>query len=441
MAVKHMPYSLFLDSADPKHPASRYSYVMCMPVETIEAKGSDVTVTNWDQRLTLNGNPLDILEDRLSSWMEKTKPIKNLPPFQGGAAGLFSYDLCRYLENIPEIPKAEKNVPDMAIGIYDQVISFDSLTKKTHILTHARNEQEAAKKRTHLINLVTKKIDAPKYKPQNPPLKWSSNFDKKGYCRAVQKVIDYIYAGDIFQANIAQSFKAPKPQGFDPFIHYLHMRKCNPAPFACYMNIDDIKISSTSPERFINVKNGIIETCPIKGTRARSENAAQDQACKTELLKSAKDRAENTMIVDLLRNDLAKISTPDSVEVKELCSLETFASVHHLVSTIRAKLEKHYGPVDILRACFPGGSISGAPKIRAMEIINEIENLYRGAYCGSMGYIGFDGCMDTNILIRTLTFDKNNIILQSGAGIVADSEPEKEYQETLDKASAIIKSF
>jgi para-aminobenzoate synthetase component 1 len=441
LAIKHIPYSLLLDSSDTKHPASRYSYVMCMPVETIEAKNGKTTVTNWEQRLSLTGDPLNIVQSRLSSWIDGAHNLKGLLPFQGGAAGLFSYNLAKSFEKMPDNTHTRNTTPDLAIGIYDQVLAFDNLRKRSYIFTHAHNEEEATKKRDHFIELITQKIDAPAYKTQNPPLDWASNFDKQSYCQAVQKTIDYIYSGDIFQANLSQCFTAKRPKDFDPFIHYCHMREVNPAPFSCYMNIGDIKISSTSPERFITIEDDLIETCPIKGTRPRSENIVEDKNNKKELLESEKERAENTMIVDLLRNDLSKICVPDSVEVTKLCELESFTSLHHLVSTIRAKLAKNKTPLDVLRACLPGGSITGAPKIRAMQIIDELENIDRGAYCGSIGFIGFDGSMDTNILIRTLTYDNDTITLQAGGGIVAESEPESEYQETLDKASAILKSF
>ncbi len=442
LAIKHIPYSLLLDSSDTKHPASRYSYVMCKPVETIETKNGTTTVTNWEQRLSLTGDPLDIVQSRLTSWIDGEHNLDSLPPFQGGAAGLFGYDLARSLEEMPDNEHTRNKTPDLAIGIYDQVLAFDNLRKRSYIFTHAHNEEEAIKKRDHFVELITQKIDAPSYETQKPPLDWSSNFDKQSYCKAVQKTIDYIYAGDIFQANLSQRFTTPLPKDkFDPFIHYCHMRKVNPAPFSCYMNIGDIKVSSSSPERFVTVEDGLIETCPIKGTRPRSDNVIEDRNNKKELLESEKERAENTMIVDLLRNDLSKICIPDSVEVTKLCELESFVNVHHLVSTVRAKLAKNKTPVDVLRACFPGGSITGAPKIRAMEIIDELEDTDRGAYCGSIGYIGFDGSMDTNILIRTLTYDDDTITLQAGGGIVAESDPEAEYQETLDKASAIFQSF
>ncbi len=437
--VKHMPYSLLLDSSDRKHPNSRYSFVMCSPIETIEAINGEITVTNWEQKLSITGDPFLLLQSRIKSWICDTKHIPNMPPFQGGAAGLFGYDLGRYLEDLPAIAASCGSVPDMAVGIYDQVLAHDHLLKKSYIFTHARSEDEAVKKREFLIELFSKDIKAPKYKANK--LDWSSNFDKKSYKEQVQKVINYIHDGDVFQANISQRFDAELPDDFDPFIHYLHMREVNPAPFSAYMNIGNIKIASTSPERFITARDRNVETCPIKGTRPHVSDFTQDCAYKKELSSSEKDRSENTMIVDLMRNDLSKVCEEHSVDVSGLCELETFASVHHLVSTIQAKLSHDKNALDLLRACFPGGSITGAPKIRAMEIIEELEPTRRSAYCGSIGYIGFDDYMDTNILIRTLVYEDNKVSLQTGGGVVADSNPSEEYQETLDKAYAIFNSF
>ncbi len=438
-AVKHMPYSLLLDSADRNHPNSRYSFVMCHPIETIEAKNGEITVTNWEQRLSLTGDPFEVLQSRIKSWVEYSARHPNLPPFQGGAAGLFGYDLGRYLEELPDKSENDTNIPEMVVGIYDQVLAHDHLLKKSYIFTHAHSEDEAIRKREFLIHLLERNVEPPPYTENT--LDWQANFDKDDYCKLIQKTIDYIHEGDIFQANIAQRFDAKLPKGFDPFIHYLHLRQVNPAPFATYMNLGDIKISSASPERFITVKDKRVETCPIKGTRPRSDNVSKDRANKTELQSSEKDKAENTMIVDLLRNDLSRVCDPHSIEVSNLCKLESFASVHHLVSTIRGSLSHKKNPIDLLRASFPGGSITGAPKIRAMEIIEELEPTRRGAYCGSVGYIGFDETMDTNILIRTLTYDKDSVSLQAGGGIVAESSPKEEYQETLDKAQAIFDSF
>lgn len=438
-SLKHLPYSILLDSADRNHPNSRYSFIASMPIETIEAKNNKITVTNWEQKLSLTGNPFEILQERMKSWIPFSSRHPNMPPFQGGAAGLFGYDLGRYLETLPQHAKSITTAPDMAIGIYDQVVAHDHLLKKTYIFTHARNETEAVRKRDHLIDTINQGIDIPEFHPQT--MNWKSNLIKDEYIEKIDQTIRYIYEGDIFQANIAQRFDADLPENFEPFIHYLNMRDINPAPFATYMNVGNVKISSASPERFIVIKDKNVETCPIKGTKPRSDKIMQDRANKSDLQNSEKDKAENTMIVDLLRNDLSRVCTPDSVRVTDLCKVETFASLHHLVSTIKAKLPHNKSAIDLLGACFPGGSITGAPKIRAMEIIDEIEPTKRGAYCGSIGYIGFDGNMDTNILIRTLTYENNRVTLQVGGGIVSDSNPEDEYQETLDKAKAVFQSF
>lgn len=438
-AVKHMPYSILFDSADRNHPNSRYSFAMCMPIETIEAKNGKLTVTNWEQKLSMSGDPLTLLHSRLQAWVSHASRHPNLPPFQGGAAGLFGYDLGRYLENLPNTATDGSSVPDMAIGIFDQVMAHDHLLKKTYLFTHAQNENDAARKRSFLLDLISRDLDIPAYTPCK--LDWQANTDAQKYEANVQKVIDYIYAGDIFQANIAQRFDARLPDDFDPFLHYLHLRTLNPAPFGAYMNIGKVKISSASPERFVTTKDKRVQTCPIKGTRPRAESLREDRANKNDLLSSEKDIAENTMIVDLMRNDLSRVCEAQSIDVTDLCKLESFASVHHLVSTIQAKLRHDKGAIDLLRACFPGGSITGAPKIRAMEIIEEIEPKRRGAYCGSMGYIGFDDTMDTSILIRTMTYEDNHVSLQAGGGIVADSDPKAEYQETLDKAEMLLDSY
>ncbi len=439
LAVKHLPYSLLLDSSDNNHAKSRYSFVMCNPIETISVKDGDITVTNWEQNLTFTSDPFTVLQSRMDSWIKETTHIPNMPPFQGGAAGLFGYDLARYIEELPNKAQNKEKTPDMAVGIYDQVLAHDSLLRKTYMFTHARNEHEAQKKCNFLLEQFSQEYDVPEYKPTK--LNWTSNFNKGEYTKQIQKVINYIHDGDAFQVNLAQRFDADLPDNFDPFIHYLHMRTVNPAPFSAYMNIGNVKISSTSPERFITLQDNKVETCPIKGTRPRSNNREEDRANKQSLQSSEKDNAENTMIVDLMRNDLSRVCEAHSINVTDLCNLETFTKVHHLVSTIKGKLEENKTAIDLLKACFPGGSITGAPKIRAMEIIDELEPNRRGAYCGSIGYIGFDGYMDTNILIRTLTFDKDKVSLQVGGGIVSDSNPKDEYQETLDKAEAILQSF
>ena len=438
-SVEHLPYSLLLDSADLAHKSSRYSFVLSHPIETIETKNGIATLTNWDEQTQEQGDPFEILNRRMKHWRDNVQTINGLPPFQGGAAGLFGYDLGRGIEALPTSAQDNENMPDMAVGIYDSVIAFDHKKNKCWIITHADDEATATKKQNYLLDLIDE-IETPT--PQaSTQLDWTTNFSRTDYEATIQRTIDYIKQGDIFQANIAQRFDAALPENFSPFAHYLRLREINAAPFACYMNLGEIQISSASPERFLQCRRKQVFTQPIKGTRPVSGDPAINEATKETLLNSEKDQAENTMIVDLLRNDLSKVCKAHSIEVSELCALETFASVHHLVSTIRGHLQNDKTAIDLLRACFPGGSITGAPKIRSMEIIEELEPTRRGAYCGSMGYIGFDGTMDTNILIRTLVFERGNVSLQSGGGIVVDSTPADEYQETLDKARAMFRSF
>lgn len=422
-AIHDRPYALFLDSADLKHKNARYSFAMCEPTEVI---------TPVEGR-----NFFEDLAKRIASYQVNT--IEGLPPFQGGAAGYFGYDLGRTIEDIPSIAKESPDLPDAIIGIYDQVFAHDHQSGKSWLITHAHDEGTAKAKQKAFLRIVEKAQPVPVFADTELP--WESNFDALDYQDQVEKVIEYIHAGDIFQANLSQRFDALLPAGFSPFSHYLRLRDVNAAPFACYMNAGEVKISSASPERFLTVSGGGVETRPIKGTRPRSGNAAMEEFYKQELFNSEKDRAENTMIVDLLRNDLSRVCTPESVNVTGLCEIESFARVHHLVSTITGKLQTGKTPLDLLRACFPGGSITGAPKIRAMEIIEELEPTRRGPYCGSMGYIGFDGSMDSNILIRTLVYQGDHVSFQVGGGIVSDSDAGSEYEETFHKADAIFQSF
>ena len=267
----------------------------------------------------------------------------------------------------------------------------------------------------------------------------TSNFSKDGYLQAVRRVIDYIYAGDVFQVNLSQRLLLPARD--DAVSLYRRLRRCDPAPQAGYFDLGDFQILSASPESFLRIRGREVETRPIKGTRPRTGDPAIDRASQAELLASEKDRAENVMIVDLLRNDLSRVCTPESVRVERLCSLEAYQHVLHLVSVVRGRLGEQRSPIDLLRAAFPGGSISGAPKPRAMEIIAELEPTARGAYCGSLGYLGFDGSMDLNILIRTIVSGRGWWQFCVGGGIVAQSSPQQEYEETLHKAAGLIRAL
>jgi para-aminobenzoate synthetase component I len=267
----------------------------------------------------------------------------------------------------------------------------------------------------------------------------TSNFESASYLDTVRRAIDYIHAGDCFQVNLAQRLLYPAKGS--PIDLYLRLRRCNPSPFAGYLDMGDFVLASTSPERFLRVEKGEVETRPIKGTRPRSPDSVQDSSQIRELLDSPKDHAENIMIVDLLRNDLGRVCEYGSVRVPAVCRLETYQFVHHLVSEVRGRLRSDKGPIDLLRAAFPGGSVTGAPKIRAMEIIAELEPTGRGPYCGSLAYLGFDGSMDSNLLIRTCTIGQGWVQFPVGGGIVADSDPQREYDETWDKAQGIIRAL
>jgi para-aminobenzoate synthetase component 1 len=268
-----------------------------------------------------------------------------------------------------------------------------------------------------------------------PPI---PDIDRQTFEKMVARTVEYIYAGDIYQANISQRFRVALPEGYDCLALYARLRRDNPAPFAAYLRFGEVGVVSASPERFLQLQDGKVETRPIKGTRPRGRTPVEDRILAEALAASPKDRAENLMIVDLLRNDLSRVCRPHSVQVPSLFAVESFATVHHLVSTVTGTLAESRNAVDLLRATFPGGSITGAPKIRAMEIIAELERNRRGPYCGSIGYIGFDGAMDTSIVIRTIICAGGIASFQAGGGIVADSEPAAEYQETLDKARALI---
>lgn len=442
--VQHLPYSLFLDSADKDHYNARYSYIACFPMETIESKGGRTMVTSAQIQTSRDEDPFAIVQERMSAHNMSTQTLSGIPPFQGGAAGLFGYDLARRIEKLPSTAKDTPGMIEMGVGLYDKIIAFDHEADKAWIVVQAENKAQADKKYQFVQNMITQSPQTKGFTAED--LEWDSNFSQASYEEMVGDVVQHIKQGDIFQANLSQRFDAKLPHNFCAFSHYKRLRTVNAAPFASYMNLGPIKISSASPEQFLNIStNGTVETRPIKGTIKRSADPAEDKFIKNTLENSEKDRAENTMIVDLMRNDLSKVCEADSIEVTKLCEIESFARVHHLVSTVKGALREDMAPLDLLRACFPGGSITGAPKIKAMEIIDTLEPTRRGPYCGSVGYIGSNSTLDSNILIRTLVYQQsygqNTVSFQAGGGIVYDSNPAAEYQETLTKAEAIFESF
>ncbi|MEQ1890786.1 MAG: aminodeoxychorismate synthase component I, partial [Alphaproteobacteria bacterium] len=369
--------------------------------------------------------------------------LMGLPPFQGGAAGYLGYEMGRYLENVPVPGADDMHLPDMAMGFYDQIIAFDGLDRRAWIIAQdagaAGAPERLARLRAGII--AARALPLPPAQDRPDAGKWTVNFSRKAYERAVERVIEYILAGDIFQANIAQRFAVELGRDFNRFEFYRRLRDVNPAPYAVFLELGEFAIASSSPERFLKIGNGKVEARPIKGTRPRGATPELDRALAQELSASEKDRAENVMIVDLLRNDLSRVCMDGSIKAPSLCELESFASVHHLVSLVTGVLRAGIGPVDVLRAAFPGGSITGAPKIRAMEVISELEPHIRGPYCGSLGYIGFDGSMDMNIAIRTIAMNARQAVFHAGGGIVADSVAAGEYAESLDKARALFTAF
>jgi para-aminobenzoate synthetase component 1 len=451
--LSRLPHCVFLDSAlrDPR--LGRYSFVAADPFDYIEIPPD-------------RGDPLRTLAERLRGLTACHHD--DLPPFQGGAAGLLSYDLGRSLEKLPLPAWDEFAAPALAVGLYDVVVAFDHATDSAWIVSQGlpeldpqrrrrRAAQRAGEMRRWMLEPAgdmscpprcntamagTRKLDHDDLCPQYPVTGLpglTSNFTEAAYLQTVQHGIDYIFAGDIFQVNLAQRLLYPARD--DSISLYRRLRKRNPATFAAYFDLGEFQIVSASPERFLHVSAGRVETRPIKGTRPRTHWPESDLFAACDLQESIKDRAENVMIVDLLRNDLSRVCTADSVRVLDLCRVEVYQTVQHLVSVIEGTLEPENTPLDLVRAAFPGGSITGAPKVRAMEIIAELEPTARGPYCGCLGYLGFDGTLDLSILIRTITAGRGWWQLPVGGGIVAQSVPEREYEETWHKAAGLIRAL
>jgi para-aminobenzoate synthetase component 1 len=446
--LSFLPHLLFLDSAEIHSELGRYSYVAADPVEWIEIA-----------RVEYGGpDPFALIQSCWSRYLRE--PVAGLPPFQGGIAGLFGYGLGHAVERLPRFRIDEFGTPDLAVGIYDWVIAFDHILNRAWLIAPDDNCRKrvlacAACTPSSSHSPASGEIVGMKGPSRDSPaLPWNqlsaqyplphyptvtSDFDRTTYMDTIRRAIEYTHAGDCFQVNIAQRLMAPAPDS--AFGLYGRLREHNPAPFAGYFDLGAFAIASASPERFLRVSDRQVETRPIKGTRPRGITPVEDAERAAELAASTKDRAENVMIVDLLRNDLGRVCEYGSVRVRDVCKVETYRFVHHLVSSVVGKLRADRTPFDLLRAAFPGGSVTGAPKVRAMEIIAELEPTARGPYCGSLGWIGFDGAMDSNILIRTFTIGKGWMQFPVGGGIVADSDPQREYEETLHKAAGLLRAL
>jgi len=421
-------WSVFLDSGYPYTQQGRYDILAAEPKCTLVTRGLETEITQHGKTVVSTENPFDLLQQTLP---EKLSNFENLP-FNGGVLGYFSYDLSRRLERFPILAKDAENIPEMAVGIYHWAVIVDHHKQQSWLVGVELPEQQwlALIKQFSQINPVKNRT------PFQVLSKPQSNMSRAVYQSAFEKIKHYLTEGDCYQVNLTQRFESICTG--HPWQAYQHLRQINAAPFSAYLNLPDVQILSSSPERFLEVQNNKVETKPIKGTRPRKQNLQENQQQIEELRNSPKDRAENVMIVDLLRNDISKTCAEGSVKVPKLFDIETYKTVHHLVSTVTGELPENKHAVDLLKSCFPGGSITGAPKVRAMEIIEEIEPNRRGVYCGSIGYIGFDGNMDTNIAIRTLVYSENKMRFWAGGGIVNDSDVDEEYQESFDKAAAML---
>ncbi|MDC5848569.1 aminodeoxychorismate synthase component 1 [Vibrio europaeus] len=423
--IHQRPWAMLLRSPSRTHVDSRFDILVAEPKATITTLGDESYIITEGVKETSSDNPFELLK-RVQAQILPNLDYSGELPFIGGALGYFSYDLGRRVERMPSLAKQDLVTPDMAIGLYDWALIVDHKEKSAYVVGSGTEE-----KWQWLTTQQEDQVEAFALRGD-----WQSNMTKASYSSKFAQVQEYLRSGDCYQINLAQRFSATY-QGCE-WQAYQKLEGVNQGPFSAFVRTEHGAILSVSPERFLQVKNNDIETKPIKGTRPRSADPQADRNAAYELANAEKDQAENLMIVDLLRNDVGRVAKPGTVHVPKLFDIESFPAVHHLVSTICAKLNDQYSAADLLKVSFPGGSITGAPKIRAMEIIEELEPHRRSAYCGSIGYISRHGRMDTSITIRTLVAEKGKIHVWAGGGLVADSQCEAEYQETLDKLSKIL---
>lgn len=415
----------------------RWSYIAASPFSTI--------IVDTDMKTLIDGHPVQGDPFHLINTALKSFSVRAMgpSPFLGGAVGFFGYEMGGLVETLPR-PKTGATSPSLVVGLYDVIVAFDHHEQKTWVIATGFPQPTDSLRRSHAQDRAQWMIDRIQSRRESQTVpaseKWSAEQSSTDVKNSIQAAINYINAGDIFQANVTQRFIAQKPEGTSPWNLFRQLRKTLPSPFGAYVaGTSNFHVLSASPERFLqSTRSGSVETRPIKGTRPRHEDPAIDKQLAIDLAQSPKDNAENLMIVDLMRNDISRVCESGSVSVPQCCEIETFARVHHLVSVVTGKLRADKSAIDLLRACFPGGSVTGAPKIRAMEIIHELEPAARGPYCGAVAWIGFDGAMDSSIVIRSLTVDGNQVIAQAGGGIVADSDPALEYEEAMVKLRPLL---
>src|SRR6185503_15683245 len=445
--VERDAHTLFLESGGPAAEGARWTILAFDPLWRLEARGGSLWRTTGDTAVALPGDPMAALAE---AWPERIAYDGDTPelPFVSGLAGYLSYDLKDYLERYPHTARAESSLPDLSLGFYDVVWAWDRESGRGWVVStglpqhipSARGEQADLRLGHQWARIVGEHRG--EETPVRPPAVFPrvvSNFTRDGYRRVVERALEHIAAGDIYQVNLAQRFRVESAPAAAAL--YRSLREASPAPFSSLVTTPQGGIVSSSPERFFRIEGNAIETWPIKGTRPRGTTDAEDAAQIAALSASAKDRAENVMIVDLERNDLGRICEVGSVRVPSLCEVSSYANVHHLVSRVEGTLRGDVGPVEILRAVFPGGSITGAPKIRAIQIIDALEPHRRGPYTGAIGYWDARGACDFNIAIRTMVVEAGAASFHAGGGIVADSTPDGEYEETLVKARGMMRAL
>ncbi|WP_375464164.1 aminodeoxychorismate synthase component I [uncultured Methylobacterium sp.] len=439
LRLRRLPGLAFLDSAMRHDTLGRVSILGADPFARFRVRDGAATL---DGR-PMEGGPIAALRACLAPYR-----LPDGAAFPGGAIGYLAYDLGRSLERVAAPARRAGLTDDAAFNLYDTVLVVDHAAGTCRLAATGfpesdpgRREARARERLSRFADLLGAAEADPAPPARAETLVWRSNFTRAAYEAAVEAVRDYIRAGDIYQANIAQRFTAALPQGFDPFALYRRLRETNPATFGAFLAFEALSVASSSPERFLRLDGRRVETRPIKGTVARAADAAEDAARAAALVADPKERAENTMIVDLLRNDLSRVCAAGSVRVPMLCGLESYAGIHHLVSVVTGTLRDGLDALDLIENTFPGGSITGAPKLRAMDIITEIEGDARELYCGAIGRIGFDGSLDTSIAIRTVFMDEARAVLQAGGGVTLLSDPAAEYEETLTKAARVFQAF
>lgn len=435
--IRHLSMPLLLDSSRPASHFGRYDIAMAEPLAVITHKDGVTKVEQNNTTKTTNIDPFSLIGQLQSELLVDTSKLSQAQgiPFTGGAAGLFGFDLGRSIEVIPSTAAADIAMEDLCIGIYPWAIITDHELRSSYLVSQLNELSTEALKADILL---AKPAQAKEFALESD---FVSNMTREQYAEKFYRVIDYIHAGDCYQVCLAQRFDAPYKG--NPWAAYKQLRQVSPTPFSAYMETPEGALLSLSPERFLKVDNCKVETKPIKGTRPRGQTDTEDQQLIKELAASPKDRSENVMIVDLLRNDISKHCLPFSVKVPSLFAIETYSNVHHLVTTVTGELESSEQILPLLKGAFPGGSITGAPKLRAMEIIEELEPHRRNGFTGSIGYISSNGRMDTNICIRTLVTNAKgdgggHIYCWAGGGLIADSECDSEYQETFDKVDNLL---